>query len=81
MRDRLRPGRGIGKQQMPQTDIEQAFDRPELAPPQIADLLDQVRPVDGIVHPLAGGEAAEQRGLLLGPEEEIRVVEAAMPER
>jgi hypothetical protein len=75
--DRFRSAGGVGQEQVGEADFEQVGDAVELAPAHVAHLLDQVLPVHGVVHPLPAGEAAEQVGLLLGPEEDVGVVEAA----
>jgi hypothetical protein len=67
----------VGQEQVDQADFEQAGDAVELAPAHVAHLFDHVLPIHGVVHPPPTREAAEQVGLLLGPEEDVGVVEAA----
>ena len=50
---------------------------PEFVAPHGLDLLDDVGPVQGLVDGLAVGDAPQQRRLMLGPGEDVGVLEVA----
>ena len=77
MRSRLTAGPGAQLEQVHKSVCQQAAARVEFRPPHALDLLDEIGPVDGVVHPLADREAAQQFGLLLGPDQDVAVIEIA----
>src|SRR6516225_7657817 len=64
----------LGLQHVDESLNEERFDRMQLLAAHALDLVDDVRPIDLLIDPLASGETAQQRCLLLRPEQDILLV-------